>query len=82
MQGTDRSSFGWTVCFSVMNSIRVLISKNIVVCWVLGVSALFGGCGSKEPAEEAKIEAKKEADAQLERAAELYRKRQQSGQNR
>jgi hypothetical protein len=43
---------------------------------------LFCGCGSKEPSEQAKIEAKKEMDAQLERAAELYRKRQQSGQAR
>jgi hypothetical protein len=50
--------------------------------WILGFSSLLSGCGSKEPSEQAKIDAKKESDAQLERAAELYRKRQQSGQGR
>jgi hypothetical protein len=49
---------------------------------VLGVSSLLYGCGSKEPSEQAKIEARKEMDLQLERAAELYRKRQQAGQAR
>jgi hypothetical protein len=49
---------------------------------VLGVSSLLYGCGSKEPSPQAKIEARKEMDLQLERAAELYRKRQQAGQAR
>jgi hypothetical protein len=54
----------------------------IVLGWALGFSSLLCGCGSKEPSEQAKIDAKKESDAQLERAAELYRKRQQAGQGR
>jgi hypothetical protein len=47
---------------------------------MLAVPSVFCGCGSKEPTEQAKIDARKESDAQLQRAAELYRKRQ-AGQN-
>ena len=54
----------------------------ILLGWALGFSSLLGGCGSKEPSPQAKIEAQKEMDAQLERAAELYRKKQQAGQAR
>jgi hypothetical protein len=49
---------------------------------ILWCALLPSGCGPNEPSEQAKIDAKKESDAQLERAAELYRKRQQSGQAR
>jgi hypothetical protein len=58
------------------------IISLIILGWVLGVSSLLCGCGSKEPSEQAKIEARKEMDLQLERAAELNRKRQQAGQAR
>jgi hypothetical protein len=56
------------------------INRLIILGWALGSLSLLGGCGSKEPSEQATIQAKKELDAQLERAAELARKRQQSGQ--
>ena len=59
----------------------VLISRAILFGWVLGIASLLSGCGAKEPTEQAKADAKKEADAQLESAAELYRKRQ-AGPNR
>jgi hypothetical protein len=65
-----------------MPTIRAIISYSIIFGWILGLWSLLCGCGSKEPSEQAKIDAKKEADAQLERAAELYKKRQQSGQGR
>jgi hypothetical protein len=61
---------------------NTLIRSQILVCSVMGVVPLWTGCGAKEPTEQAKIEARKELDAQLERAAELHRKRQQAGQNR
>jgi hypothetical protein len=62
--------------------IRIIVSQAIVLGCILGLSSLLIGCGSSEPSEQAKIDAKKESDAQLERAAELYRKRQQAGQSR
>jgi hypothetical protein len=65
-----------------MRSIRNQIRCGVIVVGILGFSSLLGGCGSREPSEQAKIDAKKEADAQLERSAELYRKRQQAGQAR
>jgi hypothetical protein len=63
-----------------MQSIRNRINTLIILGWALGFSSLLCGCGSKEPSEQAKIDAKKEMDLQLERAAELQRKRQQAGQ--
>jgi hypothetical protein len=50
----------------------------IALGWALGSSFEVCGCGSKEPTEQAKVEAKKELEAQF----ELYRKKQQSGQAR
>jgi hypothetical protein len=67
---------------STINSLRGLVGKAVILGSGFGILALMSGCGSKEPSVESKIEAKKEADAQLERAAELYRKKQQAGQNR
>jgi hypothetical protein len=60
--------------------LRSIIRHGIILLPVLGPAPFLVGCGSKEPTEQAKIDAKKEADAQLERAAELYRKKQQAGQ--
>jgi hypothetical protein len=65
-----------------MKSIYKSINILMILGWSLGFSSLLCGCGSKEPSEQAKIEAKKEMDLQLERAAELQRKRQQAGQAR
>ena len=63
-----------------MTSARPIITRTIVLGALALGSLLQGGCGgAKEPTEQAKLEAKKEADAQLERAAERARK-QQAGQ--